>query len=113
MNWNDSHKCFNFGFLCLYSLYISILHGFAAEAFGLPLLPPYFGVRDGPPESYQKGMNFAVQGATALDSGYLFDIGIPCGTTNLSLIDEMRFFKDMLPSFCLSSSGKPLHDLFH
>ncbi|XVF77464.1 hypothetical protein PTKIN_Ptkin14bG0046100 [Pterospermum kingtungense] len=72
---------------------------FLAEASGLPFLPPYFGVKNGPPESFHRGVNFAVAGATVMDSAFFEERGI-LSLTNISLVDEMGFFKDILSSLC-------------
>ncbi|XWS11212.1 hypothetical protein CRYUN_Cryun38cG0064900 [Craigia yunnanensis] len=77
---------------------------FLAEALGFPFLPPYFGGKNGTSQSFQKGVNFAVAGATALDSAFLEERGIHSHSTNISLGDEVGFFKDFLPSLCSSSS---------
>ncbi|XVF77463.1 hypothetical protein PTKIN_Ptkin14bG0046000 [Pterospermum kingtungense] len=73
---------------------------FLSEALGFPFLLPYFGVKKGPPESFRTGVNFAVAGATALDSAFLAERGIPSRTTNISLLDEVGFFKDFFPYLC-------------
>ncbi|XVF34015.1 hypothetical protein REPUB_Repub18cG0020800 [Reevesia pubescens] len=79
---------------------------FIAEGFGLPFLPPYFGGDDenGRPKNFEKGVNFAVVGATALDDVFFKERGINNPFTNVSLGVELGFFKDALPSLCSSSS---------
>ncbi|XWS27854.1 hypothetical protein CRYUN_Cryun25bG0015300 [Craigia yunnanensis] len=78
---------------------------FIAEVFGLPFLPPYFGGENGRPKNFHKGVNFAVVGATALDDAFFKERGIKNPFTNVSLGVELRFFQDVLPSLCSSSSG--------
>ncbi|XVE50627.1 hypothetical protein DITRI_Ditri01bG0178600 [Diplodiscus trichospermus] len=75
---------------------------FLAEALGFSFLPPYFGSKNGRSESLQKGMNFAVGGATALDSAFLEERGIH--SHYISLRDEMGFFRDFLSSLRSFSS---------
>ncbi|KAK8515139.1 hypothetical protein V6N12_001298 [Hibiscus sabdariffa] len=77
---------------------------FLAEALGFPFLPPYFGSKNERPEQFGKGVNFAVAGATALNSSFLAKKGIPNHSTNISLEVQVNFFKDLLPSLCLSST---------
>ncbi|XVF34009.1 hypothetical protein REPUB_Repub18cG0020400 [Reevesia pubescens] len=79
---------------------------FIAEGFGLPFLPPYFGgdYENGRPKNFEKGVNFAVVGATALDDVFFKERGINNPSTNVSLGVELGFFKDTLPSLCSSSS---------
>ncbi|XP_022716916.1 GDSL esterase/lipase At1g28580-like [Durio zibethinus] len=77
---------------------------FIAEGFGLPFLPPYFGDENGRPKKFEKGVNFAVVGATALDDVFFKDRGIKNPSTNVSLGVELGFFKDALSYLCSSSS---------
>ncbi|KAL4290661.1 hypothetical protein GQ457_14G025420 [Hibiscus cannabinus] len=77
---------------------------FLAEALGFPFLPPYFGSKNGRSERFGKGVNFAVAGATALNSSFLTKKGIPNHSTNISLGVQVNIFKDLLPSLCSSSS---------
>ncbi|KAE8713682.1 GDSL esterase/lipase [Hibiscus syriacus] len=77
---------------------------FIAEEFGLPFLPPYFEGKNGRGKHFQKGVNFAVVGATALDDAFFKERGIRNPFTNISLGDELGFFKDVLHSLCSSSS---------
>ncbi|XWS51885.1 hypothetical protein CRYUN_Cryun11dG0020000 [Craigia yunnanensis] len=77
---------------------------FLAEGFGLPFLPPYFGGENGRSNHFQKGVNFAVVGATALDDEFFKERGINNPATNVSLRVELGFFKDVLSSLCSSSS---------
>ncbi|XVF34011.1 hypothetical protein REPUB_Repub18cG0020600 [Reevesia pubescens] len=79
---------------------------FIAEGFGLPFLPPYFEGDDenGRSKNFEKGVNFAVVGATAFDDVFFKEKGINNPFTNVSLGVELGFFKDALPSLCSSSS---------
>ncbi|GMI63743.1 Guard-cell-enriched GDSL Lipase 2 [Hibiscus trionum] len=77
---------------------------FLAEALGFPFLRPYYGCKNGRPEGLRKGVNFAVAGASALNSSFLAEQGIYNPTTNMSLGDQLNSFNDLLPSLCLSSS---------
>ncbi|RRT56524.1 hypothetical protein B296_00027238 [Ensete ventricosum] len=85
------------------------LHVVAAEAMGLPLLPPYLdGWRVG---ELRKGVNFAVAGATAMDNEFFEEKGITTGSTNSSLRFQIRWFQQLLPSLCSSPTGLPFHSL--
>ncbi|WRX29602.1 hypothetical protein QQP08_022089 [Theobroma cacao] len=77
---------------------------FLAKDLGLPFVAPYFGGENGTSQNFQKGVNFAVSGATALDSAFLAERRVYGLVSNLSLGDEVGFFKDVLPSLCSSSS---------
>ncbi|XVF70633.1 hypothetical protein PTKIN_Ptkin11bG0178700 [Pterospermum kingtungense] len=77
---------------------------FIAEGLGLPFLPPYFGGKNGGAENFEKGVNFAVVGATALNYAFFKERGIINPFTNVSLGVELGFFKDLLASLRSSSS---------
>ncbi|XVE50623.1 hypothetical protein DITRI_Ditri01bG0178300 [Diplodiscus trichospermus] len=77
---------------------------FLAEALGFSFLPPYFGGKNGRSQSLQKGVNFAVAGATALDYAFLKERGILSHSKRISLRDEMGFFKNFLSHLCSYSS---------
>ncbi|KAK8662592.1 hypothetical protein V6N13_092162 [Hibiscus sabdariffa] len=73
---------------------------FLAEALGFPFLPPYYGSL----EQLEHGANFAVAGASALNSSFLAERGIASRITNISLGLQLNNFKHFLPSLCSSSS---------
>ncbi|KAH1063230.1 hypothetical protein J1N35_028217 [Gossypium stocksii] len=77
---------------------------FLAEALGIPFLQPSYTTKVGRLQKFQKGMNFAVAGATALNSSFLQENGIYNRSTNISLGDELNSFKHLLPSLCSSSA---------
>ncbi|MBA0660970.1 hypothetical protein Goklo_012905, partial [Gossypium klotzschianum] len=77
---------------------------FLAEALGIPFLQPSYTTKVGRLQKFQKGMNFAVAGATALNSSFLQENGIHNRSTNISLGDELNSFKHLLPSLCSSSA---------
>ncbi|KAL0814743.1 hypothetical protein Bca101_071186 [Brassica carinata] len=74
---------------------------FIAEFLRLPYVPPYFGSPNG---SFQKGINFAVAGATALEQSFLESRGIHYAYTNVSLGVQLKSFKQSLPNICGSPS---------
>lgn len=77
-----------------------IVIDFIAESLGLPLVPAYLGGNDERNNvKFRQGVNFAVGGATALDSAYLLDKGIT-SSNNVSLGTQLGWFKDMMSSFC-------------
>lgn len=74
---------------------------FLAESLGLPLIPPY--VIDKGSDNvveFGHGVNFAVAGATALDSSFLEPRGILNTMTNASLQVQLSWFKQSLRSIC-------------
>ncbi|OAY26296.1 GDSL esterase/lipase At5g45910 [Manihot esculenta] len=72
---------------------------FIAEAAGLPLLPPYLGLGKG--QDFKHGVNFAVAGATALDSIFFYEQKIgKILWTNDSLSVQLGWFKKLKPSLC-------------
>ncbi|KAJ0229383.1 GDSL esterase/lipase [Hirschfeldia incana] len=74
---------------------------FIAEFLGLPFVPPFYGCQNA---SFEKGVNFAVGGATALEHSFLVERGINIDFTNVSLGVQLQSFKDALPSLCGSPS---------
>lgn len=74
----------------------------AAEALGLPMLPPFLGKS----KDFWRGANFAVAGATALDSSFFREIGAELLLwTNLSLDTQLTWFEELKPSLCNSGKG--------
>nr|GEW12660.1 SGNH hydrolase-type esterase domain-containing protein [Tanacetum cinerariifolium] len=74
---------------------------FLAESLGLPLIPPY--VHDKGNENamaFKQGVNYAVAGATALNSSVLKARGIVNPLTNASLGVQLEWFKQSLPFIC-------------
>jgi phospholipase/lecithinase/hemolysin len=69
---------------------------FIAEFLGLPYVPPYFGSTNG---NFEKGVNFAVASATALESSFLEEKGYHC-PHNFSLGVQLKIFKQSLPNLC-------------
>lgn len=74
----------------------------SAEFLGLPFVPPFYGSQNA---NFEKGVNFAVGGATALEHSFLVERGINLAFTNVSLGVQLQSFKDALPSLCGSPSG--------
>ncbi|KAF6135722.1 hypothetical protein GIB67_028578 [Kingdonia uniflora] len=74
---------------------------YIAQELGLPLVPPYLG-KEG--VNFQEGVNFAVIGATALDTNFFDEIGITY-PTNYSLGAQLELFKKFLSSQCDPSSS--------
>ncbi|XP_038882473.1 GDSL esterase/lipase At5g45910 isoform X3 [Benincasa hispida] len=75
---------------------------FIAEAFGLPHLPPYLGLKQG--QNFSRGVNFAVAGATALDADFFYKrkSGIILWT-NHSLTVQLGWFRNLKSSLCTST----------
>lgn len=66
----------------------------AAQAVGLPLVPPIRGGGD-----FSRGANFAFAGATAEDKSALAGLGLDVtGWGNYSLAVEIEWFKDLIQS---------------
>ncbi|KAG0520192.1 hypothetical protein BDA96_08G052400 [Sorghum bicolor] len=72
---------------------------FIAQGLGLPLVPPYLSHNG----SFRQGANFAVGGATGLNSSF-FHIGDGSGASlfplNTSLEVQLEWFEDLKPSLC-------------
>ncbi|KAF8643641.1 hypothetical protein HU200_066697 [Digitaria exilis] len=74
---------------------------FLAEGLGLPLVPPFLERR-----SFRRGANFAVGGATALDTAFFHRWDPPGGSTfplNTSLAVQMHWFESLKPSLCTTT----------
>ncbi|XAR59232.1 Sinapine esterase [Bertholletia excelsa] len=72
---------------------------FIAEACGLPYVQPYLSLRQG--QAPKQGVNFAVAGATALDSELFYEKGIgQILWTNMSLSVQLGWFKKLKSSLC-------------
>ncbi|CAI0444984.1 unnamed protein product [Linum tenue] len=76
---------------------------FIAEKLGLPLLTPFPGELKS--SNFRFGANLAEGGATALDFRFLAERGIFNTHTNVSLGDELKRFRNLLPTLCFSPSG--------
>ena len=75
----------------------------AAQAFGLPLLPPYLQSQG---KDVRQGVNFAVGGATAMDPPFFEEIGASDKLwTNLSLSVQLGWFQKIKPSLCDSTKS--------
>lgn len=78
---------------------------FEAESLGLPLVPPSLGSETNVHVTeLGEGVNFAVAGATALDSSFHEARGVSI-PTNASLGVQLGWFKDSLSSICSAVSG--------
>lgn len=75
---------------------------FIAESLGLPLIPPSQAA--GKTTELAQGVNYAVAGATALDTSFHEARGVYNPMTNASLGVQLGWFKESLPSFCSSVS---------
>jgi hypothetical protein len=76
----------------------------AAQAFGLPLLPPYLQSKG---KDLRRGVNFAVGGATAMDPPFFQEIGASDKLwTNLSLSVQLGWFEQLKPSLCSSPKSE-------
>ncbi|KAL6634024.1 hypothetical protein ACP70R_026695 [Stipagrostis hirtigluma subsp. patula] len=77
---------------------------FLAKDLGLPLLNPYLDKG----ADFTHGVNFAVAGATALNTTTLTERGITVAHTNSSLDVQLQWFKDFMRSTTNSSKGELL-----
>ncbi|KAM0880102.1 hypothetical protein ACQ4PT_033803 [Festuca glaucescens] len=73
---------------------------FLAKDLGLPLLSPYLDKG----ADFTHGVNFAVTGATALDTATLAKMGVNMAHTNSSLGVQLQRFKDFMANTTKSSS---------
>ncbi|XP_019162133.1 PREDICTED: GDSL esterase/lipase At5g45910-like [Ipomoea nil] len=72
---------------------------FIAEAYGLPLLPPYLAQKEG--AKFEHGVNFAVAGATAVDAKFFYDQGLGSILwTNTSLSVQLGWFQKVKSTIC-------------
>jgi hypothetical protein len=75
----------------------------AAQEFGLPLLPPSKAKN----ASFAHGANFAITGATALDTPYFVAKGLGDVIWNSgALMTQIQWFRDLKPFFCNTTQGK-------
>ena len=83
---------------------IHIYNFHSAQGLGLPLVPPYLSHNG----SFRQGANFAVGGATGLNSSF-FHIGDGSGASlfplNTSLEVQLEWFEDLKPSLCKTDQG--------
>ncbi|GJR45811.1 SGNH hydrolase-type esterase domain-containing protein, partial [Tanacetum coccineum] len=78
---------------------------FLAESLGLPLIPPYQQIKGGDSVAeFGQGVNYAVEGATALTSAFYEERGIQNLATNASLGVQLAWFKQSLHYFCSNAS---------
>ena len=77
---------------------------YAAEAYKLPYLPPYLALTKD--QNIHPGVNFAVAGATALDTKFFIAAGLGKFLwTNNSLNIQLGWFKKLKPSLCTTKLG--------
>ncbi|KAK1267900.1 GDSL esterase/lipase [Acorus gramineus] len=74
-----------------------VIIDFVVEAFGYPYLPPYLACPDD--TDFQSGVNFAVGGATAINTAFFTDRNISLFVNN-SLFDQLQWFETLKPSLC-------------
>ncbi|XP_076934478.1 GDSL esterase/lipase At1g28580-like [Bidens hawaiensis] len=77
---------------------------FIAESLGMPLIPSSQDVGVNSFNEKGQGVNFAVAGATALDSSFHEAQGVVNPYTNASLGVQLEWFKRWLPSICTTAS---------
>lgn len=81
-----------------------------AEAYDLPYLPPYLALTKD--QYIQRGVNFAVAGATALDAKFFIEAGLAKYLwTNNSLSIQLGWFKKLKPSLCTTKQGNTDHQI--
>ncbi|KAK4440028.1 GDSL esterase/lipase [Sesamum alatum] len=83
---------------------------FIAESLGLPLVESYIAGRNAAEKgrNFSKGVNFAVGGATALDTMFYDKRGIHNRVTNVTLETQLDWFKEFLAVIPTESLGLPL-----
>lgn len=82
-------------------LILSLLY--VAEAYGLPLLPPYLALKKG--IKAENGVNFAFAGATAMAAEYFYSKNIKILWTNISLTHQLGWFKEVKANICVTRKG--------
>ncbi|OEL21711.1 GDSL esterase/lipase [Dichanthelium oligosanthes] len=78
---------------------------FLAESLGLPLVLPFLA-HNGTTASFRRGANFAVGGATALDTAFFHRWDPPGGSMfplNTSLAVQLQWFESLKPSLCATT----------
>lgn len=80
-----------------------------AEGIRLPLVRPFVGAKGNRLMESRSGVNFAVVGATALDSSFHAARGVDNPLTNSSLRVQLSWFKQSLQSICLNVEGNKLN----
>uniref|UniRef100_J3KXM6 Esterase n=1 Tax=Oryza brachyantha TaxID=4533 RepID=J3KXM6_ORYBR len=84
---------------------------FIAEELGLPLLPPSKRSGGAKNATFHRGANFAITGATSLDTPYFQGRGLGHTVWNSgSLHTQIKWFQDMKASIC--KSPQECRDLF-
>ncbi|OEL14592.1 GDSL esterase/lipase [Dichanthelium oligosanthes] len=74
----------------------------AAQELGLPLLPPSKAKN----ATFHRGANFAITGATSLDTPFFVARGLGKTVWNSgSLHTQIKWFQDMKPKICSSPQG--------
>nr|KYP49947.1 GDSL esterase/lipase At1g28590 family [Cajanus cajan] len=73
---------------------------FIAEAYGLPMLPPYLSLTKA--QDIKKGVNFAYAGSTALDQNILKQKSMNVEAAAYSLSTQLDWFKKLKPTICKS-----------
>jgi hypothetical protein len=82
----------------------------AAQEFGLPLLPPSKAKN----ATFERGANFAITGATALDTDFFQKRGLGKTVWNSgSLFTQIQWLRDLKPSLCNSAPGTTQIMEFH
>lgn len=77
-----------------------------AEKYSVPYLPPYLTIVESLKLKGEHGVNFAVAGATALDSKFFYDQGIGQALwTNHSLTTQLGWFKQLKSTMCTTKQG--------
>jgi hypothetical protein len=82
-----------------------VIHLHAAKDLGLPLLNPYLDKS----ADFTYGVNFAVAGATALNTAALAKKGVTIALTNSSLDVQLKWFKDFMASTTSSAQGNGIY----
>ncbi|KAK1268722.1 GDSL esterase/lipase [Acorus gramineus] len=74
-----------------------VIIDFVVEAFGHPFLPPYLAGPNG--TDFRSGVNFAVGGATALNTTFFTKRNLRLFVNN-SLSDQLQWFETLKPLLC-------------
>lgn len=82
-----------------------------AEAYGLPLLPPYLALKKG--IKAENGVNFATAGATAIAAEYFYSKNITILWTNISLTHQLGWFQQVKSNICATRKGMVIVIVFN
>lgn len=84
-----------------------------AQAYGLPLVRPFYGGKNPSGGDFGGGVNFAVAASTALPDSFFAKHGVQIPHANVSLEAQLSWFRQQfLPTLCLQPASKDISAFF-